>query len=66
MSRTMQALNAMFELHRPDLWFFGHWHRSAGAVIDGTRFQCLGELRCCSVIRREGRPTRLYGGPERN
>ena len=55
LSRTMQALNAMFEYHRPDLWIFGHWHRSAGAVVDGTRFQCLGELRYCSIIRQKPR-----------
>ncbi len=63
MWRTMQALGAMFENHQPDLWIFGHWHRSAGAVVDGKRFQCLGELRTCSVIRREGRPARLSAGP---
>ena len=65
LSRTMQAFDAMFEHHRLDVWIFGHWHRSASAVVDGTRFQCLGELRTCSVIRREGRPARLYGDPER-
>ena len=65
LSRTMQAFDAMFELHRPDAWIFGHWHRSASAVVDGTRFQCLGERRYCSVIRREGQPARLHGGPER-
>lgn len=65
MSRTTQALNAMLELHRPDLWIFGHWHRSAGGVVDGTRFQCLGELRYCTVIRREDRPAKLFGGTER-
>lgn len=65
MSRTMQALNAMLELHRPDLWIFGHWHRSAGGVVDGTRFQCLGELRYCSVTRGDDRTARLCGGVER-
>ena len=44
---------------------FGHLHLSAGAVIDGARFQCLGELGYCSVIRRDGRPARLYSGPAR-
>ena len=64
MSRTMQALNAMLELHRPDLWIFGHWHRSAVGIADGTRFQCLGELRYCSVTHREDRPAKLCGGAE--
>ncbi len=65
LSRTMQAFDAMFECHRPNLWIFGHWHRSAGADVDGTRFQCLGECRHCSVTRREGQPARLCGGSER-
>ena len=52
LSRAMQALNAMLELHRPDLWIFGHQDRSAGGFVDGTRFQCLGEFRYCLVIRQ--------------
>ncbi|MDE0208776.1 MAG: hypothetical protein OXJ64_02725 [Boseongicola sp.] len=49
LSRTTQAFDAMFEPHRPDAWIFSHWHRSASAVVDGTRFQCLGELRSCTL-----------------
>ncbi|MXX89836.1 MAG: hypothetical protein F4213_02830 [Boseongicola sp. SB0677_bin_26] len=63
LSRTMQAFDAMFEAHRPDAWIFGHWHRSASAVVDGTRFQCLGELGSCTLSWREpGRTVRLGGG----
>lgn len=43
-SRTEQALQVMFELHQPEYWFFGHFHRSMDEVINGTRFICLAEL----------------------
>ena len=44
-SRTEQALQVMFELHQPEYWFFGHFHRSVDEVINGTRFICLAELQ---------------------
>ncbi|MDE0211285.1 MAG: metallophosphoesterase [Boseongicola sp.] len=66
LSRTTQAFDAMIEAHRPDAWIFGHWHRSASAVLDGTRFQCLGELRSCTLsLCRPGGTVRLSGGSER-
>ena len=43
-SRTSAALQAMFEIHQPDLWVFGHWHSSQRQVIKGTQFICLAEL----------------------
>lgn len=43
-SRTRQALQSMLEIHRPEIWLFGHWHVSLDKVIDGTRFVCLAEL----------------------
>ena len=43
-TRTGEALQAMFEIHQPELWFYGHWHNTRKAVIEGTEFQCLGEL----------------------
>lgn len=43
-SRTGEALQAMFDIHKPELWFFGHWHYTRSAYIHETRFQCLGEL----------------------
>lgn len=51
LSRTVQTFNSMFEVHCPDTWFFGHWHHSASAVVNGTRFQCLGELENCILSR---------------
>lgn len=50
-SRTRQALQAMFSLHQPRLWVFGHWHHSLTfdhpIIMPGgksTRFICLDEL----------------------
>lgn len=43
-SFTTQGLQACFEAHQPDIWLFGHWHRSKDEKIDGTRFVCLAEL----------------------
>lgn len=40
-SRTRQAMDAMLNCHKPDLWIFGHWHESRDKVIDGTRFICV-------------------------
>jgi len=43
-SLTTNGLQAMFENHQPDLWVFGHHHKSKNEVINGTRFICLAEL----------------------
>jgi predicted phosphodiesterase len=43
-SRTQQALEAMWQKHKPKVWVFGHHHKSFDQVIDGTRFVCLDEL----------------------
>ncbi len=48
-TRTAAALQTMFEIHQPDLWTFGHWHREVDEVINGTRFICLNELSYCDV-----------------
>lgn len=43
-TRTGEALQAMFDMHKPEFHFFGHWHNTRRANIKGTVFQCLGEL----------------------
>ncbi len=44
LTRTGQALQYMFEIHRPESWVFGHHHISLDVTILGTRFVCLAEL----------------------
>ena len=41
-SVTGQAFDAMFEIHQPDFWFFGHWHQTRQEMINGTKFVCIG------------------------
>lgn len=43
-SRTRQAFQSMWSAHSPELWVFGHWHKSFDHVLRGTRFVCLAEL----------------------
>lgn len=43
-SITSNGLQVMFESHQPDIWIFGHHHKSKNEVINGTRFICLAEL----------------------
>ena len=44
-SCTSQGLQQIFEIHKPELWIFGHHHKFVEKVIDGTKFVCLGELQ---------------------
>ena len=41
---TSNGLQVMWELHQPELWIFGHHHKSRNEVLNGTRFICLAEL----------------------
>lgn len=43
-SRTRAAFETMFEIHKPDAWFFGHWHMTKHLNVLGTEFMCLNEL----------------------
>lgn len=40
-SRTENALETMFKIHRPKTWLFGHWHIVWRKDILGTDFICL-------------------------
>ena len=44
LTRTGEALQAMFEIHQPKFWWCGHWHNTIEMDIDGTHFHCLDEL----------------------
>jgi predicted phosphodiesterase len=43
-NRTSAAFQAMFEIHQPNFWFFGHYHHTLHQKIHNTHFQCIGEL----------------------
>lgn len=43
-TRTGQCFDAMFKMHQPEIWVFGHHHISFDQVVEGTRFICLAEL----------------------
>ena len=49
-TRTGEALQAMFDMHKPESWYFGHWHNTRKTNIKGTEFQCLGELDFIDVL----------------
>jgi hypothetical protein len=60
-SRTCAALQKMFEAHRPQRWYFGHYHLNKGFGIAGTVFECLAELsvseiptEACSQLSSDG------------
>ena len=44
MSRTAEALQAMFEIHQPKEWVFGHYHVDKQLEWDLTLFTCVAEL----------------------
>jgi hypothetical protein len=50
-TRTAQALDTMWEIHKPKVWCFGHWHFDIDQTIHGTRFICLNELSYCDLNR---------------
>ncbi len=48
-SITSNGLQIMLEAHRPDIWIFGHHHRSKNIVVGRTRFICLAELETVQI-----------------
>jgi predicted phosphodiesterase len=48
-NKTRNGLRVMFEIHKPKLWVFGHWHRHLDTTILGTRFVCLNELKTMEI-----------------
>ena len=48
-SRTRQAFDTMFEIHKPKLWVFGHHHVSARGIVKDTEFIGLAELETVDI-----------------
>lgn len=38
------ALDAILHKYKPDLWFFGHWHKYQQGIYNNTRWTCLDYL----------------------
>jgi predicted phosphodiesterase len=49
-TRTDWGLQELFEVHKPSLWLFGHYHVSKSVDIEGTRFVCLNELEAFDLM----------------
>ena len=43
-TNTGRLLQTMFGEHKPEKWFFGHWHRNKTYETPKTTFHCLKEL----------------------
>lgn len=48
-SNTSNLLQAMFNEHQPDLWVFGHHHKSVNCKKGSTKFICLSELETLHI-----------------
>lgn len=46
---TSRNLQIFLDNHKPEVWIFGHHHKSFDKVIDGTRFVCLDELETMEI-----------------
>lgn len=54
-SRTDQLLQAMYDVHQPDLWIFGHFHYSLEIDLGKTKFICLKEFEIKTVEIEDGK-----------
>ncbi len=49
-NRTRDALQAMYDIHMPQFWIFGHWHTNRMALFQNTTtFVCLNELNYIDI-----------------
>jgi len=47
---TGWALQELLNIHEPELWIFGHWHRSRTIQYGNTKFICLDELETYDIV----------------
>lgn len=43
-TRTSELLEMMFQIHQPEKWYFGHYHKDWTGTVNGTEFRCIDEL----------------------
>ena len=48
---TSWALQELYNIHQPKLWFYGHWHRSVKIQHGNTQFVCLNELETYTLTK---------------
>lgn len=49
-SPTTETFERMLEVHRPELWCFGHHHHDWHYHEEGTDFRCVGELSYLDLV----------------
>jgi len=47
---TGWALQELFNIHKPEMWVFGHYHVSKRMLVEGTEFVCLDELESIDLV----------------
>jgi hypothetical protein len=47
---TGWALQELFNIHKPEMWVFGHYHVSKRMSVEGTEFVCLDELESLDLV----------------
>jgi predicted phosphodiesterase len=50
-NNTSWALQELFNIHQPKMWFFGHWHKSRQIQHGNTKFICLDELETYNLVK---------------
>ena len=48
-SRTRAALDTILEIHKPDIWIFGHHHVEKNIIVDGVEIIALGEFSAIDI-----------------
>lgn len=48
-SRTTQFFDSLYEIHKPKLWVFGHYHQNKINSYDATTFICVGEKQIFTI-----------------
>jgi len=43
-NRTSAWFDKFIDVHEPEEWYFGHWHKTMAHKHGRTMFQCIGEL----------------------